>query len=581
MFTYAPPSGRFKGGFLVPSPDNLKVVHTIGTLTGVSTTNGITRVPLDARLYEYLTEKLQIEPDIIAKKWHDFEVSGEQAFYNLLSGTDAILRHSQALRLRPYQRIGAAFIYRRRRCLVCDACGTGKTAETVIAIQESRHDSRILVVCPNSVKLQWRAEIFKWSAQGTDTPVTVLDWEAREEILPTFDKGWLIMNYHNFRAYSRVDAEKVEAVQGRNTAYCTLLPGEWDWVVFDEGHNLKNRKTIGYSVARNLKARNMAILTGTPMGNDVSEVWSLLNLIDPERYSSYWRFYGFYVSYTEDFFGKRTINGPKNEDLLRRELSTRMIRRTKAEVAPDLPPVTTQRIELEMSVLQRTMYKRALADWLIELGDGSEELEIAAPIAMIVRLRQILSTPFNFGQRDSSCKTEACLELIEGTDQHIVVFTVFRKTAQAIVARLKQAGIHGGLIMGGVDTEERDRVVQALNKGEIQVVVCTIKAGGTGLNLQAASIGIFLDKEWNPLEQQQAEDRLLRIGQSLPVTIYHLVCPDTVDDLVEGVLERKVEMTNAVLQDSLLIEAAKYLALPPRLLAESLPDPKDVLLHSG
>ena len=115
--------------------------------------------------------------------------------------------------------------------------------------------------------------------------------------------------------------------------------------------------------------------------------------------------------------------------------------------------------------------------------------------------------------------------------------------------------------MGGIPVEERQKVIDALNSGKIQVIVATIKAGGTGLNLQAASIAIFIDKEWNPLEQNQAENRIHRIGQSLPVTIYDLLCPGTVDDVVEAILEKKIAMTDAVLSEA-LVRAANAVLHP-------------------
>jgi len=546
---YLPAQGRRAEKLVTEVSAARMVFKALGKMSGVRKQGDHLVIPADPRVFDLLTEKVGLAPSDGAQGWYREATARERFLAALLVEEDAVVDHPEARLLRPYQRLAAYYIEQARRVIIADDMGLGKTAETIVGVESSENSSDVLVVCPNSVKNQWRSEIGLWSRAGEDTPVTVVEASKIEKQWSDFSRGWFILNYNNFRAFC--DHVGDDGTRGRNTSKKSKLSRAWDWVIFDEAHALKNRKTIGYSAAKSLVSWGMVMLTGTPMGNDVSEVWSLLNILYPKDYTSYWRYYELYVRYVEDFYGRRDILGVQNEDLMQRDLSTRMLRRKKSEVAKDLPEKSYVRLELEMFQQQRAMYKTAIKDWMIECNDGNTVLPIANSLAMLTRLRQIVSTPANFGMPAKSAKVEACIELIKATDQKVIVFTVYRKTAAAIADRLEQENIPGGLLLGGTDTDKRQEIIDSLTSGPSRVLVATIKAGGTGLNLQAASIAIFIDKEWNPIEQEQAENRIHRIGQTSRVTIYNLVCPGTVDELVENLLEKKTAMTEAVLHESL------------------------------
>jgi len=417
---------------------------------------------------------------------------------------------------------------------------THNTVQSIVAVESTKRHNRVLVVCPNSIKQQWQSEILKWSAEKPK--VTVIRWKDREKQLQNYSKGWLIVNYNNFRADER---------------FAVLC--HWDWTLFDEGYVLKNRKTKTVAMARKVQARRMSILTGTPIGNNVSEIWSLLHILYPKDYPAYWRFFEMYVSYIEDMWGKKEILGTKNTHLLRRDLSMRMLQRKKEEVAREIPDKIRQQIELVMDKKQQQAYKDMATKGYLELSE-SEVLTVSNMMSLIVRLRQILSTPANFGLPDDSCKLDAAMDIIRGTDQKVIVFTVYRKTVLTLCKRLSKEGIKHTMIMGGIDIEDRETAKQGINEGDVQVLVCTIRSGGLGLNLQGASIGIFIDKEWNPIDQAQAEDRLHRIGQTKKVQIIDLICKGTIDDYVEAVLSKKLRMTEEILKKSLFEELKKYVS---------------------
>jgi len=417
---------------------------------------------------------------------------------------------------------------------------THNTVQTIAAIDASEENDKVLIVCPNAVKYQWSEEIEKWSDRNE--PVTVLEWKTKVDQIKAYKQGWFVMNYAQFPRYWSDYVSKM---------------GKWDWVVFDEAHRLKNRKTRTAECARSLRTKYMAMLTGTPVGNNVAEIWSLLNILYPSMFSSYWRFYETYIDYEQDYWGSREIKGTKNPELLERDLGPVMLRRTKEDVAKDIPKKVTQDLLIEMPEKQKKAYQKMAHECYLEVREG-EYISAVNVMAMITRLRQIASTPATLGLEDVSGKLDAAVEIINGTDEQVVVFTAFRDTAIALRNRLSKKKMASSLFLGGFSTRERNEVLKEFQAGRTRVFICTTKAGGTGLNLQCASVGIFIDKEWNPAEQRQAADRLHRIGQKKMVQIISLIARGTIDHTVEGLLAKKIEMTEPVLRSTLLEEVGKF-----------------------
>jgi SNF2 family DNA or RNA helicase len=235
-----------------------------------------------------------------------------------------------------------------------------------------------------------------------------------------------------------------------------------------------------------------------------------------------------------------------------------MLRRLKSEVGVEIPPKTVQTIQLEMTAEQAKYYQDMALRYVAEVQETSERITALAEIAVITRLRQILSTPYTVGFPDTSGKLDAAMELIQGTDQQIVVFSMFKGTIEALGNRLTQEEIPFAVITGDIKAEDRDAARHALDAGEIQVLLCTLGAGGVGLNLQAASVAIFIEHHWNPREQKQAEDRIHRLGQKNPVTIYNLMCVNSIDSAVAGVLARKQKMSDDILKEALVAELERF-----------------------
>ncbi len=537
MLDFVAGYGRQKSKIRVGGTLAAPMYSWIGKISGVSYSKGVLYAPAEPRLLELMQEHGPFDMSPKLSHWYWGMVKKDTEIEDVLL-SEPSGQHMSWDYLRPYQKTGVAFLMHTGNALLCDDLGLGKSVQAIIAAESTPRTKAILVVCPNSLKLQWRDEIRKWSGRDVDLPVTVIEakkrWQQTIEYADT--GGWIIVNYQLFR----MDPWFVNAYL-------------WDWVILDEAHAIKNRKTKTFLAAKKLNFRRIALLTGTPMGNHPGEIWSLLNLVRPKEYPSYWRFFEMYVDYAEDFFGHREITGAKNVHLLRRDLATRMLQRKKEEVAKDLPEKTNQTIYVEMPTVQERMYLQMLHE-MIALLESGEELTAFFVIAQLTRLRQIVATTATIDKPDFSGKLDAAEEIIENTDQKIVVFCVYRATVTSLCDRLDRTGIKNVRILGGMTIENREEAKKSLNNGDARVLVCTIRSGGVGLNLQGASIGIFISKEWNPMEQRQAEGRLDRIGQTRNVHIISLLCAGTIDERVEGLLAKKQKMTDDVLKEALLSE---------------------------
>ena len=457
--------------------------------------------PLDLSLLELLLQ-LHCKPDNDVTMWLNQQRESEELLARPAMPYDVHIEHPRADLLRPYQRVGANFLVKRCRSILADNAGMGKTCQAILSVETSKWHNTVLVLCPKSLLGVWRDEITKWSVLRM--PVTIVETKTRARQVAAYTAGWLVCSYDTLR--------REDILATRN----------WDWVICDESQILKNRETKAYRAVSQLKSRRIAFLTGTPMGNGPHELWTMLHLIDPKRYSSYWRFRDMFCEY-DPWEQHVRVTGVRHPDLLRKELAPRMLQRKKEDVLKQLPPKTMQRIPLGLNPKQENYYDEMAKYALVTLTTGNV-LDALVPIAQLGRLRQILSTPATLGLADDSSKLDAALDLIQGTDEKVVVFTLFRATVQALCTRLVKAQVPCVYLWGGLTLDEIDAAKHHLET-DARVLVATLQTGGVGLTLTAASTCIFIDQHYNPEKQEQAQDRLHRISQTKPVTVYNLYCP--------------------------------------------------------
>jgi SNF2 family DNA or RNA helicase len=438
-------------------------------------------------------------------------------------------------------------------------------------------DGPKLIISPASVKGTWGRELRMWLGQAE--PIFVIDGAAtpkrrNAQLLDAINNsGWAVINWEQLRVkreIRKVRTRMMHAITGEFLGWkekdkeVTVLREplfeETPWVaaVADEAHRAKNRKALTTQGLWRVSAGFKMALTGTPLMNSPDELWSILRWLYPEEYTSYWRFFDQYVDFYEGQYGK-IITGVKNADALRFELSTRLVRRTKDEVLDQLPEKTREFVPITLNKKQRKLYDEAEKQLWFEVeqaikdGDRSA-LKFAKEVsanpaavytvpngaARIVRLRQIASTPALLGGEDDSAKLDAAVETItDNIGSQFVVFSEFVDTCHILVERLRRLGVSAEAFTGQSDSEDRTRMENDFQAGEIDVLVGTIGAMKEGITLTAASNMIFLERHWTPAVNEQCEDRCHRNGQKNAVTILIFEAEDTVD-------AQKISPTNAI-----------------------------------
>lgn len=421
----------------------------------------------------------------------------------------------------PYQKEGVEAAYHHTGFLLADEMGLGKTVTTLAEIRQRADEKgpgRVLVVCPKSAISVWmyHAEMFGFS------PV---DGLPKTTVTPT-NEMFVVTNWDQLRV---------------NANYKKF---GWRYVIADEAHFAKNRKAKRTKSLWTISGQYKRALSGTPIVNRPDELWAILHWLYPQQYRSYWKFFDRYVDWEKHPFHQyRIVKGGKNLDELREELSELMLRRTKKEVLTQLPDKYYESIVVDLSPKQRRVYtdmeKKALA-WVGQNED--KPLAAKMVVAQLMRLRQIASGTPDFDEEgkltisEPSVKVDALMDIIEGTDKPVVVFTNFRSVVKMVEDRCAKVGVNAVSLTGTTPQEQRREHIERFQAGGARVFVGTIRAGGIGVTLTAASTVVFLDRSWSPADNLQAEDRLHRIGQENAVQVIYINARDTVDQVIESKL---------------------------------------------
>lgn len=389
---------------------------------------------------------------------------------------------------------------------------------------------RALVVCPKSVVHGWLAETARF-APGLSVVAFNPLRRGREAEAQAGDM--LVANYSQLR---------LNAAWFRSQA--------WDAVVLDEGQFIKNPGSQVAAAARALVAAHRVVLTGTPIENRLSDLWSLFAFAQPGLLGTQ---PAFRRHYTED--------NPAALARLHRRIQHFLLRRTKSQAAPELPSRTEDDLIIELEEPQRRLYdaelKRARAQLLgIETNDALAAVRFNV-LASLLRLRQICCHPglVDPAHRDlPSAKLEALMERLEelrDEGNQVLVFSQFVEMLEIIRGRLSAAGI-GHLMLTG-RTENRGELVEEFQRDRSKTVfLLSLKAAGFGLNLTAASYAILYDPWWNPAAEAQAIDRTHRIGQTQPVVAYRLLAEATVEEKIRALQRDKAALAAAVVQEDSL-----------------------------
>lgn len=404
--------------------------------------------------------------------------------------------------------------------LIADDCGLGKTLTAVeIGLTMQYRDSRpVLVVCTKKVREQWVEEVAIQS--GGYKAMILTSIEQIDTMLSSKNQCncWYVIHYDLL----------VKAVKLSKPLSATM----WLLVVADEAHKVKNRKAQRTLALKRLKAVRKIGLTATPMERSQADAWSLLNWLDSKQFSSYRRFYSEYVETDVNWLGYEVIIGNKNPEGFSRVIAPYVIRRTKEDVAPHLPPKIITVIPIALEPAQSRVYTKVAKakDILVEVED--KELLVSSVLSKITRLQQIASNPALLGLSTPSAKLLWLDDFLEGCVEPVVIFTRYRETAIALHTKYES-----DLVIGGM--AETEVPASRFKSGEVDKVIGTIDSMAEGLNLQRANIAIFLDCSWSTIQMHQAIDRIHRINITCPKQIIYLTAKGTVDELIMESLTRK------------------------------------------
>lgn len=464
--------------------------------------------------------------------------------------------------LREYQKIGYTWMRTLARYhfggILADDMGLGKTLQVIALLtafyQEKTEQKAAgnegsgselplpsLIVCPASLVYNWGQEFARFSPGIRVLLIAGTAKERQEQLeeqmrMEASEGAQVIITSYDLLKRDR------EAYLGRT----------FEYEIIDEAQVIKNAKTQGAKAVKEISANARFALTGTPVENRLSELWSIFDFLMP----------GFLYSYRK-FRERYELPIVKNQDpealtALRRMTGPFVLRRLKKDVLRELPGKEERIVYSAASGRQQKLYtasalklKEALAGgaW-----SGNGKLEV---LSQLMRLRQICCDPALCFEdyTGESAKLETCVSLIASASaagHKILLFSQFASMLERIRERLLQEGISSHLLVGATPKEERSRMVQAFASDEVPVFLISLKAGGTGLNLTAADIVIHYDPWWNVAAQNQATDRAYRIGQEKPVTVYKLILKDTIEENLLKLQNAKLALAAQVVSEGMV-----------------------------
>jgi SNF2 family DNA or RNA helicase len=426
--------------------------------------------------------------------------------------------------LRPYQRQGVNWLVFLRSmklgAILADDMGLGKTIQALSAIE-----GKTLVVCPTSVLHNWTIETAKFRP---DLKVSIFHGPQREI---DSHADIIVTNY----ALLRIERTKLTSIK-------------WNTIIMDEAQNIKNPQSQAAKAACNLDGDFKVALSGTPVENKLEELWSISEFTNPG-------FLGTYKNFQKRFALPIAANDTTASEQLKTKIKPFVLRRKKAQVEPDLPSRTTIELECELNEREREIYDalRLTANKevvsMLEKGKG-----VMAILEQLLRLRQAACHPALVPgcTANGSSKIELLIyELLTSIENEhkALVFSQWTSLLNLVEPHFKANSITFCRLDG--QTKNREQVVRDFQENsEIKVMLISLKAGGTGLNLTAADHVYMLDPWWNPAVEDQAADRTHRIGQEKPVFVYRLVAQNTVEEKILQLQERKRSIALAALGDA-------------------------------
>ncbi|MFK2900172.1 DEAD/DEAH box helicase [Dyella jejuensis] len=443
--------------------------------------------------------------------------------------------------LRGYQREGLQWLQALRQGqlggVLADDMGLGKTVQIIAHLLLEQEAGRLehpaLIVAPTSLVFNWLDEVARFAP---------------------------VLRCVNFTGPSRAALRnQLKDAHVIVTSYALLVNDLSVWenidyamLVLDEAQWIKNPLTQTARAVRLLRAKHRLAVTGTPLENHLGELWAHFDAVLPG-------YLGDYRSFNRSF--RQPIEQQEDDArkaILRQRIAPFLLRRSKAAVAPELPPKTETVLRVAMGESQRRLYESlrlAQNERVREaLSSYNNEQSRIVVLSALLRLRQVCCDPRlldNLDDPPESAKLEALLELIQSLREEgrqVLVFSQFTSMLTLITAALDKAELGHAVLTG--DTADRAKPVRDFQSGASPILLASLKAGGVGLNLTAADAVIHYDPWWNPAVEMQAVDRAHRLGREHPVFVYKLLCDDTIEEKIEAMKDQKSDLAGAMLGDA-------------------------------
>lgn len=492
------------------------------------------------------------------------EVKRNQAFKSMLrtmrnvGDSDYEIPSGLQAELRPYQKFGFRWLMTLDQLgfggILADDMGLGKTLQAVAYLlarkeQGNAEDTHIaesdraasagyrsLIVCPASLVYNWESEIHRFAPGLSVETVTGNTVQRRDKLL-NLEADIVLTSYDLLK-------RDIEQYTGRY----------FDCMIIDEAQNIKNHTTMAAKAVKSIECGRRFALTGTPIENTLSELWSIFDFLMPGILGSYKKFKDHYeqpIAVKHDAVAAARLTGMVRPFILRR---------LKKDVLKELPDKLEEVVYSLMEETQREVYTANAQRVLDSLARQTPEEFKTGKIQILselTRLRQLCCDPSLVydNYKGGAAKTDTCMELIKNAvdaGNQILVFSQFTTMLDILKKRLEDEKIAYYILTGATSKEKRMELVNAFNSDGTPVFLISLKAGGTGLNLTAASIVIHFDPWWNQAAQNQATDRAHRIGQRQVVTVYKLIMKDTVEEKILKLQEQKADLSDEIMAEGSL-----------------------------
>ena len=508
--------------WLVPIAQGHNVVKILAEASGdFPDTNGV--------VFRILEKEVRALPEI--SEWledaikrvelsHAVDLEGNELMEDLTTRLDATF--PEDLTFYPFQRVGVAFTeLADGRCIIGDDMGVGKTIQAIgyMGLHIDRWPA--LIVCPANVKYNWEKELLKWLPSATVEVV-----KTGKQDIP--DTNFVIINY-----------DLMHKQEGN------LLTHGFQTIICDESHYLKNKdaKRTQTTLAVAGLADSVLCLSGTAITSRPKEFFTTLNLIAPEQFPSFMRFARRYCDAWHNGYGW-DFNGSSNEAELNDRIRDFCIRRLKSEVLTELPDKTRTMFPVHLDDKAARIYAQTRLNWM---GEYESRLDRNQPIESGFVLQMLTEMRHQCGVLKIPHALQWINEYVSTTGKPLVVFTHHKDVVKEIFETLKKTW-RTSVISGDVAPIDRANIVDAFQNGEIDVLVATTIAAKEGITLTRADTTLFIEREWVPAWEEQAEDRVYRIGQeSNAVQAVYLSAMGTVDEHFDEVVEQKRKVVKAVL----------------------------------